>query len=37
MSSPNLGFLARKIEIDLVDRLKRHKETGKLKRFIPMK
>jgi phenylacetate-CoA ligase len=25
------------IELDLVDSLERHKETGKLKRFIPMK
>ena len=31
------GLPSAQIEIDLVDRLKRHKETGKLKRFIPMK
>jgi phenylacetate-coenzyme A ligase PaaK-like adenylate-forming protein len=30
------GLPSAQIEIDLVDSLKRHKETGKLKRFIPM-
>ena len=30
------GLPNSQIEIDLVDSLKRHKETGKLKRFIPM-
>jgi phenylacetate-coenzyme A ligase PaaK-like adenylate-forming protein len=30
------GLPNAQIEIDLVDSLKRHKETGKLKRFIPM-
>ena len=31
------GLPNAQIEIDLVDSLKRHEETGKLKRFIPMK
>ena len=30
------GLHDAQIEIDLVDSLKRHKETGKLKRFIPL-
>ena len=30
------GLPNAQIEIDFVDSLKRHKETGKLKRFIPM-
>ena len=35
-SSPNLGFHNAQIEINLVDSLERHKETGKLRRFIPL-
>jgi hypothetical protein len=31
------GLPNAQIEIDLVDSLKRHEETGKLKRFIPIK
>ncbi|MGB6769144.1 MAG: hypothetical protein WBE50_13830 [Methyloceanibacter sp.] len=31
------GLLNAQVEINLVDRLDRHKETGKLKRFIPLK
>ena len=31
------GLLNSQVEINLVDRLDRHKETGKLKRFIPLK
>ena len=31
------GLHGAQVEIDLVDSLERHKETGKLKRFIPLK
>jgi hypothetical protein len=31
------GLLNSQVESNLVDRLDRHKETGKLKRFIPLK
>jgi hypothetical protein len=31
------GLPNAQIEIDLVDTLQRHKQTGKLKRFIPLK
>jgi hypothetical protein len=35
-TDPKAGLPNAEIEIDLVNQLERHKETGKLKRFIPL-